>query len=243
MNLLVDIGNTRLKWGVSINGRIVSGAPLSNTEVSRQSLSDAWKECSPPRHIALACVSSEIIAGLVYSVALELWPETKIIRVKSQAHSFGVTNAYLKPEKLGVDRWLSLVAVRHHYPLPACIVDFGTAITIDLIDEQGRHQGGMICPGLTLMKKSLSAGTEALTFNESRYQLGPANATDAAINSGVLTAVIGLVEHVFAERPKTSTLISTGGDADLVSEHLVYKSIVDPDLVLRGLAIVLTGSV
>lgn len=242
MNLLVDIGNTRLKWGMAAKGHIVTGAPLLNNQINRQALADTWKDVSSPVRIAVSCVSAKKIFELVRSVAFELWPKVDIILVNSEAQGFGVSNAYLKPEKLGVDRWLSLVAVRNYYQLPACIVDCGTAITLDLIDDKGCHRGGMICPGLTLMKKFLSEGTEALVFDDTPHHFGPANFTEAAIYSGTLTAVVGLIEHVFAEQPENSVLILTGGDAQLVAAQLVGKSIVDADLVLRGLAIVLEGS-
>ncbi|MGZ8094677.1 MAG: type III pantothenate kinase [Methylosarcina sp.] len=238
MNLLVDIGNTRLKWGVTAEGRVVSGASLVNSQISRNQLVELWQEFSP-RSIAVSCVSAEKIAELVRATAFELWPDVKIIRVTSQAYALGIANAYSQPEKLGVDRWLSLIAAYRHYHLPACIVDCGTAITVDLMDDQGRHQGGMICPGLRLMKKSLAENTEALKFDDARHDLGPANYTEAAIYSGVLTAAIGLIEHVFAGQPDDSLLILTGGDAELIADHLVYESVIDPDLVLRGLAIVL----
>lgn len=243
MNLLIDIGNTRTKWGMALEGRITSGFSLVNNQINRQTLADAWRDISPPARIAVASVSTKTISELVLSVALELWPDAKIVRVNSQAHGFGVTNAYFKPQKLGVDRWLSLVAVHNHYPSPACIVDCGTAITLDLIDQRGLHSGGMICPGLTMMKKSLSTGAEFLQYTESRYDSGPANFTEAAIYTGTLMAAAGLVEHVFAAQPEGSLLILTGGDAQLIADEVGYKSIVDVDLVLRGLTIVLEGAV
>lgn len=241
MNLLIDIGNTRIKWGIAANGHILTGSPLLAGQTDRQGLADAWKNISRPVRIAMSCVNAAAISETVRASALEFWPDADIIQVNTQAQGFGVYNAYLNPEKLGVDRWLALVAVRNLYQQPACIVDCGTAITVDLIDEKGRHLGGMICPGLTMMKKSLSEGTERLIFDQERHHTGPATSTEAAIYSGTLTAVIGLIEHVVSEQPKNSLLILTGGDAQLVASQLVDKAIVDADLVLRGLAIVLEG--
>jgi type III pantothenate kinase len=243
MNLLVDIGNSRLKWGVTANHRVISGPFLVNNQINRQALIGVWKDLSSPARIAVSCVGAKKLSELVRTVALELWPKVEIIHAHSMAQGFGVVNAYSNPEKLGVDRWLALVAVRNQYESPACVVDCGTAITLDLLDDQGRHQGGMICPGLTLMKKSLSGGTESLEFSDAHYNLGPANFTEAAIHSGVLTAAVGMIEHVFAGQAEASLLILTGGDAQIVAAELIYKSIVDADLVLLGLAIVLEGSV
>ena len=243
MNLLVDMGNTRLKWAFTTSGQIITGSPLVNDRINRDELVGLWKGIYRPRRIAVSCVSANRLLELVQSVARELWLDVDIILVKSQAQAFGVINAYQQPEKLGVDRWLSLVAVRQQYHSAACIVDCGTAITVDLIDADGRHQGGLVCPGLMLMKKSLSQGTEALSVSEVNYAFGLANFTEAAIYSGTLMAAIGLIERVLAKQPENTQLILTGGDAELIVGQLDVASIVDPDLVLRGLLCVLEGHV
>lgn len=241
MNLLIDMGNTRLKWGIATGGQIIAGQSLLNTRINRHELIELWKDISSPKRLAVSCVSANRLLELVQSVAFELWLDVDIILVKPQAQAFGVINAYQQPEKLGVDRWLSLVAVWQQHQASACIVDCGTAITVDLIDADGRHQGGLISPGLTLMKKSLGQGTEALSVSEASYAFGLANFTEAAIYSGTLTAAIGLIEHVLTKQPENTQLILTGGDAELIAGQLDAVSIVDPDLVLRGLLCVLEG--
>ena len=281
MNLLVDIGNTRLKWAVLQDNGLIPGRTLVNQHITRHALIETWKMPTPPERLAIASVSRAPLLDLVQSVAIELWPAIEIVHVKSQAFAFGVYNAYQQPEKLGVDRWLALVAVRNHYQLPACIVDCGTAITVDLIDVEGKHQGGLISPGLTLMKKSLATGTEALQYHETHYDFGPANFTEAAIYSGTLFAAVGLIEHVLktqsnamgtdrnfcpplpsgeartehsrrdrgegfqkiahCDRLQYMTLIVTGGDAEVIAKQLAIQPIIDPDLVLRGLAIIMDG--
>lgn len=238
MNLLVDMGNTRLKWAVMQDGRLVAGRALVNSQLDRRELVEIWKLQAFPKRLAIACVSANPLLELVLSVVAELWPNLEIIPVKSQANAFGVSNAYQQPEKLGVDRWLALVAVRRHYQIPACIVDCGTAITVDLIDAKGNHQGGLISPGLTLMRKALAEGTEALQFHETAYEFGPANFTEAAIYSGTLSAAAGLIEHVLSRQANTVQLIITGGDAGIIAQQLKGKPVIDADLVLRGLAIV-----
>lgn len=238
MNLLVDIGNTRLKWGIAYNGEIKAGSPFLNSQINRSFLADAWRDIGVPKKVAVSSVSSEDCVEVVRSTVFELWPSIEYSKVNSQARGYGVINAYSQAETLGVDRWLTLVAVRNCYRLPACIVDCGTAITVDMINAEGVHQGGMICPGLMLMKKSLLKGTVALRFNDSQYNASLANSTSAAIYSGTLIAAVGLIEHVIASLPEDCLLIMTGGDAQLVAEQLSCKPIIDADLVLRGLAIV-----
>lgn len=243
MNLLIDMGNTRLKWAVTTAGQIIPGQSLLNTRINRDELIRLWKGAYRPRRIVVSCVSAGRLLELVQSVARELWLDVDIILVKSQAQAFGVINAYQQPEKLGVDRWLSLVAVWQQYQAPACIVDCGTAITVDVIDAGGKHQGGLISPGLTLMKQSLRQGTEALPVSSASYACGLADSTEAAIYSGTLMAAIGLIEHVLAQQPAGMRLILTGGDAELIAGQLNAVSTVDPDLVLRGLLCVLEGHV
>jgi len=244
MNLLIDIGNTRLKWGMTHAGRLIIGRALVNQQLKRGDLIELWKAISPPQRLAIACVSANWLADLVQSIAIELWPGVEIMLVKSAPQGFGVHNAYRQPEKLGVDRWLALIAARHYYRLPACIVDCGTAITVDFIDVGGFHQGGLICPGLTLMKKSLAQNTEALHFfatdrDDTSQIFGLANFTEAAIDSGTLFAACGLIEYVIKKQAMPVQIIITGGDAGLVARQLDTPSITDADLVLRGLTVVL----
>lgn len=242
MNLLIDMGNTRLKWAVSKNYHIIAGQTLVNEHLEQRRLTALWQNLVRPKRVAIACVSAGALLGLVRAVVDELWPDMEIVLVHAQARAFGVTNAYPQPEKLGVDRWLALVAARKYYHHPVCIVDCGTAITVDLLDIQGGHQGGLISPGLMLMKQALSQGTDALPFSDACHDLKPANFTEAAIYSGTLSAAIGLIEHVLKQQSESTMLILTGGDAMLIAEHLKMPFIIDAELVLRGLAIVLEGT-
>jgi type III pantothenate kinase len=250
MNLLIDMGNTRLKWAVTTGGQLMTGQFLVNSRINRDELVRHWKGLYHPRRIAISCVSTHHLLELVLTVAQQLWLDVEIIQVKSQAQAFGVINSYQQPQKLGVDRWLALVAIWQKYHDSVCIVDCGTAITVDLINADGHHQGGLISPGLALMKQALGQGTEALPFNNTEpvgvgsnpINLSLANDTEAAIDSGTLMAAVGLIEHVLANY-KIKQLIFTGGDAELISRQIKVKSIVDPDLVLRGLLCVLEGAV
>jgi len=243
MILLIDSGNSRLKWATYQDGELANSHALNNQELNIDKLIDAWKNLSIPKRLAIACVSSILLFDLVQAVATKLWPSIIITQVKSEYHAFGVHNAYLQPEKLGIDRWLALIAVRNNYQKAACIIDCGTAITIDFIDAEGNHQGGMISPGLTLMKKSLATSTDLLAFNEENYSIGPAKFTEAAIYNGTLSAATGLIEHAITQQNPLLTIILTGGDATIIAEQLSFKAIIDLNLVLHGLAIAASKSV
>jgi type III pantothenate kinase len=237
MNLLVDMGNTRLKWATLENGQLFTGESVLNAELNQALLVKHWQPLAPPQQLLIACVTANQTLELVTAVATRLWSGINIKRVQSQAQGFGITNAYIQPEKLGVDRWLALIAARHHYTLPACIVDCGTAMTVDLLAADGRHVGGLISAGLTLMKTSLASGTNALPFSNTAYPLALANFTEAGIYSGTLFAVVGLIEQVLSKY-NNPLLILAGGDAELIAPHLSITPVMAIDLVLRGLAIV-----
>jgi type III pantothenate kinase len=239
MNLLIDMGNTRLKWAVGNYLDIAPGQAIENVKIDRAAFTQLWRAIPQPTQLAISCVSTSQLSDLVVSVANELWPGIGMVQAKSEAQGFGVTNAYQEPEKLGVDRWLGMIAGYNQYQKTLCIVGCGTAITVDVVDSSGRHLGGLIGSGLRLMKESLAKGTENLSLNETVYPFGLATNTDAAVYNGTLLAACGLIEFVLKNQPDTTQLLLTGGDAEVIAPHLSRLAIIDPDLVLRGLALTL----
>lgn len=239
MNLLIDMGNTRLKWAVGNGLDLTTGQAISNVDINHNTLIQIWQTIAPPSQIAISSVSANRLFDLVNSVAKKLWPDVDIIRAKSQAQELGITNAYQVPEKLGVDRWLSMIAAFHKYRTGLCIVGCGTAITVDVIDASGKHLGGLISPGLHLMKEALAKGTENLSLSEAVFPYGLAANTDAAIHNGTLSAACGLIEFVLNNQPDKLQLVLTGGDAEIIALHLSHPNIINPDLVLDGLALTL----
>ena len=240
MNLLIDLGNTRLKWGLGQGKDINAGQPLIHKNSSIQDdLIDIWGNLQKPEQIAVSNVSSPELVAQIKAVVQQLWSCREIILPQSLAQGFGVQNAYHQPHTLGVDRWLSLLALRHYHLIPACVVDCGTAITLDMLDARGVHLGGLIVPGLGLMKTSLAQGTARLGFPESSYPAGLAASTEAAIHSGTLYSAAGLIEYFFSKQQGDLSLMLTGGDAELIAEQLVLEPIIEPDLVLQGLTVVL----
>ncbi len=238
MNLLVDIGNSRIKWALQQQEMQSSALPHHQSDCIGQ-LSEAWWPLPAPKVLAISSVGKETLKTRLINLAKQLWGDIEIFIAQSEAEAFGVRNSYPKPEKLGVDRWLCLVAAHHHYPQAAWIVDCGTAITVDFIDDDGVHQGGLISPGLRLMKTSLLQNTAALEMVEDEHDTGLANHTEAAIFSGTLYAATGLVEQALKSRDAKAVLVLTGGDAELMAKHLPHSVIVEPDLVLKGLAVLI----
>ena len=212
MNLLIDLGNSRLKWGLVQGGYIQERESIAlDHESFSEWLLNSWSKIEIPELIAISSVSSTSLEQQIGQIAKRIWPSIEIRIAQTRAKGCGVQNAYRCPGQLGIDRWLCLLALRHHHPLPACVVDCGTAITVDMLDVGGIHLGGLIIPGLTLMKKSLNQGTQQLKFSEHHYSAGLADCTEAGIYSGTLFSAVGLIEHILAKQAEDFQLILTGG--------------------------------
>jgi type III pantothenate kinase len=243
MNLLVDIGNARIKWAVQGENGWQSGEPqLRQGRAFKDVARPAWKALDDPQRVIVSNV-----AGADYERSVRTWvkrrwkinPEF----LRPEAHGCGVTNAYSTPERLGADRWACLLAAHAHYAGPAVVIDCGTAITIDALARDGAHLGGLIVPGLDLM-------TTALTSNAPGVRLdGPGvretsllgHSTETAVSGGVLYTAVSLVDRVFmdlrAELGKAVALLLTGGDAERILPLLSCQPVHEPELVLKGLAV------
>lgn len=233
MKLLIDSGNTRLKWAVLDQGELDQvNAVVHNDANALAELKNKWVELPPPEVIVISSVSRN--TSQLTSLLVELWPNCALKFIQSPSMAHGVTNAYQTPSKLGVDRWLAIVAAKCEYMLPLCLVDCGTAITLDCIDAEGLHLGGMIMPGWGLMQQSLYKGTANLGVCHDKYPLGLANNTQAAIFNGKLAAIKGFIDSGMAG---SMQLILTGGDAEFIQESLQLTAILDFNLVLKGLAL------
>lgn len=242
MNLLLDIGNTRLKWVPEQATQLGQMMALDYRQPGFYSnLQQHWQTLETPATIAIASVSNKQLLQELIQLSQSLWPDSRLLIAQSASFAYGVKNAYLQAEKLGVDRWLALIAARKHYFGNVCVVDCGTAITVDVLQEDGTHLGGLICPGLRLMKNVLTTHTADLNFTHQIYKTELAAATDTAIANGVFLAAIGLIEHVVQKLDRPVRLVLTGGDASSLAEAVTVAAVVDHALVLKGLSIVCQG--
>ncbi|MCK5728419.1 MAG: type III pantothenate kinase [Methylococcales bacterium] len=238
MILLLDIGNSRLKWAQQNNGVISATQALYHQKTSfYEQLKTAWKNVPAPDIVGISSVGADHIKQVIIDVIQVIWGTIKIISAASTSEDFGVKNSYQYPQKLGVDRWLGLIASYYSYQQSLWVIDCGTAITMDFIDETGIHKGGVISAGLHLMKTALSNNTQDLALYNKAHHLELAHQTDKAIFSGTLYAITGLINGLLSDYPSDSILIITGGDADKIADHLSHPVIIEPDLVLQGLAL------
>lgn len=239
MIALLDIGNSRVKWGWLDVAGVRTGPPCATSGDIKQHLSTEWT--TPPSRVLVSNV-----AGPVLQQRLQAWLQTRYgvcaEFVTALPQGYGVTNGYKEPQRLGCDRWLALLALRHGWQGAACVLDVGTAATFDLLDEHGLHRGGAIAPGLNLMARALVDNTVAITSLALNEADGLGHATDQAIHCGALNALAGLAERLHRQaghalnRPVSAIL--TGGDAPLLASCLPEDWRMAPDLVLQGLAVV-----
>lgn len=238
MNLLIDIGNTNLRWtpygaGAEWSVRIArhSGAiPLD--------LLAAWEGIRPPSRVIISHVGGPAVAEALRRVTRALWRvEPEYVRVASVAA--GVRIAYENPERFGVDRWLALIAAHAERRQTTLILDAGSAATFDLLLADGRHLGGLILPGIEMMRTSLLMGTHIPRVEYEPTDVDWATDTTTAVAAGSLGAISALATRLYdrlaeaaGESPR---FILTGGDAERLRPYLDRPSETIPDLVLRGL--------
>lgn len=243
--LLVDAGNSRLKWVLLSNGTFSSGGAIFHRQKTFSAeLEREWEKLDGVNSLFLSNVAGVDVAETIAAFSKRKW-SVEPDAVAPQAQGYGVKSGYLEPERLGIDRWVALIASRALIKKPLCVVDCGTALTVDALDSGGNHLGGVIAPGITMMKEALLRNTSGI--NEADYLsegfLGQCTAD--AVQLGALHSAVGLIEQMrkkLAEELEDSVkIVLTGGDAELVSQHLDGNVKLIPDLVLRGLAIIAEG--
>lgn len=238
--LLIDIGNSNLKWALLEQGRLSSVSSFSHRGVMGESLAEqCWGDLARPDAVYLASVAEPGLRRQIDQWMQDRW-QSKPEPVRSQAFELGVVNGYDNPDQLGVDRWLTLLAARVMYARAVCIVDCGTALTIDLLGADGRHHGGMILPGLHLMRDALLAQTHIPKVTEVQVGTLFANDTATAVASAALNAAAGLIDRSLQEAARlcgdTPLLLLTGSDAKTIATAINHPHQIDDKLIMKGLA-------
>lgn len=251
--IAIDAGNSRVKWALFehdemrecgvfeypvdyANTAVCLDIPLSDEDVVVSSVVSNRQE-------------QALIDWIIKSGCRAVY------RAMSQAQQKGVINGYKKPETLGVDRWLALLAAYH---LPqrkgraCCVVDCGTAATLDLLEPDGRHAGGVIMPGYRLMLESLTGGTAMAqdvmaVMQADRTSENVADNTASAIRKGSMSllchGLYGQIVEAVEGIENECLVVLTGGDADMIAPRLRrlladesrIELVVEPALVLKGI--------
>jgi len=240
MNLLLDLGNTRLKWALAAGAQWLARGAVAWSEDVPAALAQAWHGL--PRADAVIGASvvdpareAQVAAASVAAFAREVaW-------LRTPAAGCGVRNAYAQPHRLGVDRFLAMVAARAAGDAPCVLAGVGTALTLDALAADGRHLGGLIAPGPRLMQASLLGATARVRPERPGRVLEVADNTADAVASGCWQAAVALIER-FAARMAAPLggapgLVVHGGDAGDLLPLLGVPARHAVDSVLRGLVV------
>jgi type III pantothenate kinase len=248
MILLLDIGNSSIKWCWLDGGQLCDAGKVLHADAELTSvLDEAWRDLPQPGAVWVSNVAGSELAG-----ALEQWLQQHwglLPQYVSSSEARGeVRNAYGEPGRLGVDRWLALLAAYEISKQAVCIIDCGTAITVDVLAGSGQHLGGLIVPGLGMMRDALYAGTEGVQEVVAESPTGGLLARDTAgaVEGGSLYAVVAFIDRVCADMKKEldepMTCLLTGGDASEILPLLNAEVEHEPLLVLQGLALIVESS-
>ena len=246
MILVIDVGNTRLKWAWLTS----TGLSDQQAILHRGAKPGMWRAAlfesgQKPTRVLCSNVAGPNMARTLSRLAKKAF-RVEIEFINAAAEFQGLTNGYLNPNLLGSDRWLALIGAWTKARSALCVVDVGTAVKVDSVDAAGRHLGGLIVPGIHMMREALMSKTsdiaEAAEHSTPSLAGVLANNTIGAVSRGAVFALAGLadrsaeiIEQSTGVKPK---LFITGGDAALITGTMRTKGEIVPDLVLQGLAVI-----
>ncbi len=241
--LLLDIGNTALKWATYHNQQVLASGVVPHQKNITKSLQEIATDLSVIESVLVANVTGES-SNREVSDYFHQRLDIAVYIIKSQAEGFNVKNGYVVPERLGVDRWMALIAARKISKQTLLIVDLGTATTFDALTASGNHLGGLIMPGLQLMHESLLNETSIPNVPFIDVDVDFASDTVGAVSSAAILSTVALTERLYqALSNRTGSfpqLIMTGGHAKVVGTQLGVNGAIryEPELIMQGLAIV-----
>jgi type III pantothenate kinase len=235
-DLFIDLGNSRIKW-MSEAQPHQDAAEYADAEIAAL-LDRIWKRLPPPGRVWLASVAAP---GVQEAVRTWVWHNWRIVpqSISVQPVACGVTCAYRDPAQLGVDRWMAILGAYRLNPGGVCVVDCGTATTLDVVNDAGVHLGGYILPGMEMMRESLLQGTAMLPGTAVTGSMEWGNSTASCIDLGIRKSVVSLIEQS-VERMQASGVcdpgvVVTGGGCALIEPHLQLAFEHREPLVLEGM--------
>ena len=238
MRLLVDVGNSRIKWARLDDGKLEAGSHLERAEPLEDLLNTAWSAIEAPSEVLICSVAGDSFDPRMARWILDHWglrPEW--FRVGPEA--LGLVNGYADYTQLGSDRWAAMLGARSVHAGPLGVIDCGTAVTLDVVDADGRHLGGLILPGLALMQRSLLTGTARIREAAPLPRAILGRSTAECVASGTGFGLAGALERCVEEVDRLRdglVWIATGGSWPQLEPMVPRRIHYDADLVLRGLA-------
>jgi type III pantothenate kinase len=247
MKLLLDIGNSRVKWAwLGAGGLERPGGLTHRGRELAEALAGLPLSGPAPEAVLAGSVAGPDLTAAVADAVRRAW-RLPLQLAASERAVCGVRCGYHEPRQLGVDRWLALLAAYDRHRRALCVADAGTALTLDVLTAQGEHRGGLIVPGLELMPTMLHRDTGRITGAASMLAAGGeavdglGRDTAACVRNGALIALAGMVRRCAQEvggDAGPAVVVLTGGDAPMLIPALAGVPLDHrPLLVLEGLAL------
>jgi type III pantothenate kinase len=242
--LLLDIGNTHTHLGLADGERVLRQADIPTAGWGTGAAEAALRRLVGRRRVMGAALCSVVprCTPLICQAIFALWNVKCLELTPSTLAGLGID--YPKPKTIGPDRLANAVAAKHHFGAPVVVVDFGTAVTFDVVDRAGNYAGGIIAPGLAAMTEYLHEKTALLPrikIRDIRNVVG--KSTEEAMLIGAVHGYRGLVRELIKELKRelgSSQLpvVATGGYGELIAFGIAEIKAVDPLLTLEGLRLV-----
>ena len=237
--LTIDIGNSRIKYGLWQQQHLsATGSVAYRSDTVDEALERLLGGVAKLRAIYIACVGGADVERACADWFLSTM-QTEPVFLRTTASCCGVVNAYTDPSQHGVDRWAALIGARSLTRDPVCVIDCGTAITVDLMDAEGRHLGGRIMPGLEMMQQALlkrTAGIRQIVGNVEDFACNTADAVSSGTVHMLHAALLEVTTTARLRLGESMQTLITGGAAQLLASLDGLQAIrFEPHLVLTGI--------
>ena len=238
--LLLDVGNTRLKWAMAESGTFGADGAIVHEGKPADALSRLELD-EEPESIRVVSVAGPANELAINKICLARWQRAPV-HARSEVERDGLRNGYAQPQRLGADRWIAMLAAWHLAGRGTfVVVDAGTALTVDVVDADGRHLGGIIAAGLQTSEKAVLGATRFPTRDTPLAEhAGLGLDTEACVRQGAMLSVIGAIERSTALAPNNARFVLTGGDAAALRPHLAGDWDLRSRLVMEGLLVLST---
>lgn len=232
--LQLDVGNTSAKWRLLVQDAIVDRGHYRTDETRSEAQLLGCAETLD--HIWISSVAAPAAEAALARLLRERWGIEPWF-ARSQARTGSLTNSYDDPARMGVDRWLAMLGGWEREKGRLCVVDAGSALTIDIVGAAGDHIGGYILPGPALMERALLSDTDRVRFDEQvEYALSPGRSTAEAVRHGIALAQVGAVKLALDQAgSEPIALLFCGGAGEMLMQLAGRGGHYVPDLVFEGL--------
>lgn len=238
--LTIDVGNSSIKWGIWQDGQLLlAEESLYEKDLLHTTFDKMYAGAPFQDAVWISCVAGQNVEQTLTDWIRKEW-SIEPVYLRTTSEFAGVRNMYPQPEEHGVDRWAALLGAKKLYNVPVCIIDVGTAVTVDLMDMEGVHRGGRIMPGLQMMQNSLLQNTAGVRSIDGDCPGFAINTADAVTSGTVHMLQAGLLEVYESAKKRLGNemqVVLTGGMSEKMLPLLkgVKDIHLEPHLILYGL--------